>query len=180
MIKKKKVLNTVSVSIFLIFTLIISSSINGEATNSILSTDSNSSQSSIQSDVNSVKPSENGLKAEDFLNKDELPTKEGGDTWTDYMYTPDDFLSKENVTMDDFENKILTRMLEVVSLVQTFAKPFCILLFIICALGVLMSIIFDTKKQKMFILGLILSVVSYVAIIFAPTIVLFFSNWLSF
>ena len=76
--------------------------------------------------------------------------------------------------------KLLNKMLEVVSLMQTFAKPFCIILFILCALGILMSIVFDTKKQKAFILGLILSVITYVGVIFAPDIVLFFAGWLSF
>lgn len=193
MIKKKKILNTVCVSVFLLVVLVMSSFIEGEATNSILPDGSNFEESNIQSNVNSEEsseniqpnvnseePSEEGLKAEDFLNEEDLPKKEGGDNWVDYMYAPEDFLVQDKVTIKDFENKILTRMLEVVSLFQTFARPFCVILFVLCSLGILMSIVFDTKKQKTFMLGLILSVISYVAIMYAPTLVLFFSNWLSF
>lgn len=103
-----------------------------------------------------------------------------GSDWQEELLKPEDFLPEEQVTIQDFENKILEKMLEVVSLLQTFAKPFCILLFIICGLGVLMSIVFGTNKQKMFLLGLILSVITYVGVVFAPNLVLFFANWLSF
>ena len=182
MIKIKKIFNTVCLSSLLVCASIAFAFIEIEATNSVLATESNSGQIYVQPDINdySAKSSGNELKAEDFLNEYEAPIKEGGETWVDDLFTPEDFLSKENVTMKDFENKVLTRMLEVVSLFQTFAKPFCIILFIICALGVLMSIVFDTNKQKMFILGLILSVITYVGVIFAPNLVLFFADWLSF
>ena len=123
-----------------------------------------------------------GLSASDFKPQDNLPEKNyDSENWADDLYTADDLLGgKSDVTMNDFEDTILNKMLEVVSLMQTFAKPFCIILFILCALGILMSIVFDTKKQKAFILGLILSVITYVGVIFAPDIVLFFAGWLSF
>lgn len=182
MIKIKKIFNTVCLSSLLICASTTFAFIETEATNSILATESNLGQVDTQPDRNnySINPSNNELKAEDFLDEYEAPVKEGGETWVDDLLTPEDFLSKEDVTIKDFENKILTRMLEVVSLFQAFAKPFCIILFIICALGVLMSIVFNTNKQKMFILGLILSVITYVGVVFAPSLVLFFANWLSF
>lgn len=123
-----------------------------------------------------------GLNASDFKPQDNLPEKNyNSENWADDLYSVDDLLGgKSNVTMDDFEDTVLNKMLEIVSLMQTFTKPFCIILFILCALGILMSIVFDTKKQKAFILGLILSVITYVGVIFAPDIVLFFAGWLSF
>lgn len=182
MIKMKKIFSTICLSSLLIGASVTCASIKTEATDSILATDNKLSQTETQLESNeySIKSSNNELKAEDFLNEYEAPVKEKGDNWTDELLKPEDFLSKENVTIKDFENKVLTRMLEVVSLIQTFAKPFCIILFIICALGVLMSIVFNTNKQKMFILGLILSVITYVGVVFAPNLVLFFANWLSF
>ena len=122
------------------------------------------------------------LDASDFKKENNLPDKTyNSENWADDLYTADELLEgKTNITMDEFENKVLDKMLEVVSFMQSITKPLCIIFFILSALGVLMSIIFDTGKQKMFILGLILSVITYVGVIFAPNIVLFFANWLSF
>lgn len=100
--------------------------------------------------------------------------------WSDKLIEENEILPNEKVTLQDFENKIYAKMFEVVSFLQTFTKPFCVLLFIICALGLLISIIFNTAKQKMYILGLIFTVITYVATIFAPDIILFLANWLSF
>ena len=122
------------------------------------------------------------INASDFKKEDNLPEKTyDSENWADDLYTADDLLDgKTNVTMDEFENKVLDRMLEVVGFMQKITKPLCIIFFILCALGILTSIVFDTGKQKAFILGLILSVIVYVGVIFAPDIVLFFANWLSF
>lgn len=91
----------------------------------------------------------------------------------------DKILGSHGETLEDFEDRILSRMLDIVSLLQTIAKPLCIIFFIICAIGVLVSVVFGSKNQKMFIIGLALSVITYVAIIFAPDLVLFFAGWLS-
>lgn len=178
MINIKKIINIICISGFLLNTSTAFSFVEAEATDSISNTENKAEQAYVQQQEYGV--STNALTPEDFLDEYEAPVKKGGETWVDDLLTPEDFLSKENVTMKDFENKVLTRMLEVVSLIQTFAKPFCIILFILCGLGVLMSIVFNTNKQKMFILGLILSVITYVGVIFAPSIVMFFANWLSF
>ena len=157
-------------------TILISSCILG-LFNSNLNFNSYASSPGINLEISS-----NKLDASDFKKEDNLPEKTyDSENWADDLYTPDDLLGGQtNITMDEFENKILDKMLEVVSLMQTFTKPFCIILFILCGLGVLTSIVFNTNKQKMFILGLILSVITYVGVIFAPNIVLFFANWLSF
>lgn len=157
-------------------TILISSCVLG-LFNSNLSFNSYASNPGINLEI-----SNNKLDASDFKKEDNLPEKTyDSENWADDLYTADELLDgKTNITMDEFENKILDKMLEVVLLMQTFAKPFCIILFILCGLGVLTSIVFNTNKQKMFILGLILSVITYVGVIFAPNIVLFFANWLSF
>lgn len=127
---------------------------------------------------------DNNLNADDFKRGDSLPEKNyDSENWADDLYTADDLLGGSDVTsvtMGQFEDRVLNKMLEVVSLFQTISKPLCILIFILCALGLLTSIVFNTNKHKMFILGLILTVIAYVGIIFAPDLVLFFVNWLSF
>lgn len=182
MVNMKKMLN-------FLYILCLSVSVSGNHIDSyaIKSTSETSINSELDVDKNKevrdeIKNSSmnNELRAEDFMKKDEITEKEGGETWTDDLLTPEDFLDKRDIGIDEFEHKILTKMLEVVSLLQTFAKPFCIILFIICALGTLISIVFSTNKQKMFILGLMLSVITYVGITFAPQLVLFFADWLSF
>lgn len=151
------------------------------ASNSILQIETENSSGGTYSstDSSTIQPSVD-VKPEDFVDEFEMPSTTPSNDWQEELLKPEDFLPEKNVTMKDFENKVLERMLEVVSLLQTFAKPFCILLFILCGLGVLMSIVFGTKKEKMFLLGLILSVITYVGVVFAPNLVLFFANWLSF
>lgn len=96
------------------------------------------------------------------------------------LLTPNDFLYKENVTIEDVGNKIEKRMFELVSLLQTFIKPFAIIMFIISAINVVVGIVFNTKKHALGYLGLIFSVFMYVGVIYAPNLVGFFVNWLSF
>lgn len=171
----KKLINTVLIGSFMfgISCSIVNAS---NSQSSIIINNNNAGTESVITTPNG------GLNANDFKPQDNLPEKNyNSENWADDLYSADDLLGgKSNVTMDDFEDTILNKMLEVVSLMQTFAKPFCIILFILCALGILMSIVFDTKKQKTFILGLMLSVITYVGVIFAPNIVLFFAGWLSF
>lgn len=186
MIKMKNIYKIICLSVLFIGTSSEVSYITSEATGSILETEittnneSQANNSNVDTKNTANVPSGKELKPEDFIDEFEMPEKPNSGDWQDDLLKPEDFLPSEKVTIKDFENIVLTRMLEVVSFLQTFAKPFCILLFIICGLGLLTSIVFGTNKQKMFILGLILSVVTYVGIIFAPDLVLFFANWLSF
>ena len=134
----------------------------------------NTNEQNIDNNLN-----DNVLTPEDFLQESEIPNPGVNENGETEILTAEDFLD-ESATLEEFENRVLQRMLDVVSFIQNITKPLCIIFFIICALGVLMSIIFGTNKHKSFILGLILSVVVYVGVIFAPDIVLFFADWLSF
>ena len=93
--------------------------------------------------------------------------------------TPDDILGNQDVTIESFGNTIVSRLLDVVSLFQKFAKPFTIIMFILSALLVLVSLVFGTNKVKTGFLGMMLSVLAYVGVMYAPDIVLFFTQWLS-
>lgn len=93
--------------------------------------------------------------------------------------TPDEILGNQDVTIEGFANTITSRLLDVVSLFQKFAKPFTIIMFILSALLSLISLVFGTNKVKTGLLGMLLSVLAYVGILYAPNLVLFFTQWLS-
>ena len=95
------------------------------------------------------------------------------------MMTPDDILGNSDVSIADFENIIVSRLLDVVGLFQKVAKPLCIIFFILSALLVVISIVFGTKNAKAGFLGMMLSILAYVGTMFAPDLVLFFSQWLA-
>lgn len=133
----------------------------------------------IDSSKNSVDNSMSDM-VDDVVNKanpqDTIPEYKKGD----YLLTPDEFLHKEDVTIESVGNKIEEKMFDVISLLQTFAKPFSIIMFIISAINVVVGIVFNTKKHALGYLGLIFSVLMYVGVIYAPNLVVFFVNWLSF
>lgn len=93
--------------------------------------------------------------------------------------TPEEILGNKEVTIETFGNTIISRLLDVVSFFQKFAKPFAIIMFILSALLSLISLVFGTNKVKTGLLGMMLSVIAYVAILYAPNMVLFFAQWLS-
>lgn len=93
--------------------------------------------------------------------------------------TPDDILGNTDVSIADFENIIVSRLLDVVGLFQKVSKPLCIIFFILSALLVVVSIVFGTKNVKAGFLGMMLSILAYVGTMYAPDLVLFFSQWLS-
>ena len=93
--------------------------------------------------------------------------------------TPEEILGNKEVTVESFGNTIISRLLDVVSFFQKFAKPFAIIMFILSALLSLISLVFGTNKVKTGLLGMMLSVLAYVGILYAPNVVLFFAQWLS-
>lgn len=93
--------------------------------------------------------------------------------------TPDDILGNQDVTIESFGNTIISRLLDVVSFFQKFAKPFTIIMFILSALLSLISLVFGTNKVKTGLLGMMLSILAYVGVMYAPDLVLFFAQWLS-
>lgn len=95
------------------------------------------------------------------------------------LMTPDDILGNTDVSIADFENIIVSRLLDVVGLFQKVSKPLCIIFFILSALLVVVSIVFGTKNVKAGFLGMMLSILAYVGTMYAPDLVLFFSQWLS-
>lgn len=122
----------------------------------------------------------NQEKENNEIIEDKLPeetTDENGDV---ELMAPDAFLEDTDMTVSDFGNVIISRMLDVVSFFQKFAKPFTIIMFILSALAVIVSMVFGGgKNAKLGFLGMILSVLAYVGTIYAPDIVLFFAQWLS-
>lgn len=95
------------------------------------------------------------------------------------LLAPDAFLEDTDMTISDFGDIIISRMLDVVGFFQKFAKPFTIIMFILSALLVVISMVFGTNKVKMGFLGMMLSILAYVGTMYAPDLVLFFAQWLS-
>ena len=95
------------------------------------------------------------------------------------LMTPNDILGNTDVSIADFENIVISRLLDVVALFQSIAKPLCIIFFIISALVVVVSIVFGGKNTKAGFLGMMFSILAYVGTMYAPEFVLFFSQWLS-
>lgn len=95
------------------------------------------------------------------------------------VMNPDAFLENTNMTISDFGNVIISRMIDVVEFFQGFAKPFSIIMFILSGLLVLVSTVFGGKNTKLGLLGMMFAVFCYVGSMFAPDLVMFFSQWLS-
>lgn len=115
------------------------------------------------------------IKNQEELNSAGSGSVEGGEE----LMNPDAFLEDTDMTISDFGNVIISRMLDVVSFFQNFAKPFTIIMFILSALLVVVSMVFGTKNAKLGFLGMMLSIFAYVGAMYAPDLVLFFAQWLS-
>lgn len=95
------------------------------------------------------------------------------------LMTPNELLGYNGTTISEFENLIVSRLLDVIRLFQKVAKPLCIIFFILSAISVVTSIVFDGRKARQGFLGMMFSILAYVGIMYAPELVLFFSQWLS-
>lgn len=115
----------------------------------------------------------------DALINSEMNNSFAEDEKREGMMTSEEILGHQNVSLSDFENLIISRLLDVVGLFQKVAKPLCIIFFILSAISVVISIVFDTKKAKSGFLGMMLSILAYVGTMYAPELVLFFSQWLA-
>lgn len=83
----------------------------------------------------------------------------------------------KTVTMEEIKKIIKKKGDELVSVMQTGAKPFSYLVFIICGIILLVSAFTKIGIGKG-ILGMIVVVLAYNGILYAPQIVEFFSTWL--
>lgn len=198
MINFKKIFNLIfifGISVSIFFSCCTSSyASNRDIKNNIVDnviSSSTSSTSGLNETIDNINPFENLViedgSVEDSIIDDNISSGSSLSSglsenahWSDNLIENNNILTDKEVTLKDFEKKILTRLVEIVSFMQSISKPFCMILFILCAIGLLVSIIFNTNKQNMYILGLILSIIVYVGIAFAPEIVLYFANWLSF
>ena len=82
-----------------------------------------------------------------------------------------------NTSMDEISNKIEGKTYEVVYLMQSFAKPFCYIIFIACAIIAVFGAISKTAYLTKGLIGFFICGIVYTAILYAPEIVYFFSNW---
>lgn len=78
------------------------------------------------------------------------------------------------------EDYVERKLFDVVGFFQSFIKPLTYVTFIISAITILFGVVSNSRKGlTLGILGMIVSVVIYVSVVFAPQIVEYFGAWLS-
>lgn len=78
------------------------------------------------------------------------------------------------------EEYVERKLFDVVGFFQSFIKPLTYVTFIISAMTILFGVITNSKKGlTLGILGMAVSIIIYVAVIFAPQIVEYLGAWLS-
>lgn len=78
------------------------------------------------------------------------------------------------------EEYVERKLFDVVGFFQSFIKPLTYVTFIISAMTILFGVITSSKKGlTLGILGMAVSIIIYVAVIFAPQIVEYLGAWLS-
>jgi hypothetical protein len=95
------------------------------------------------------------------------------------MSTEDILGTSSNVTLESFGGTIVSRIIDVLELMQKISKPFLIIMFILSALTSLISLVFGGKNFKNGLAGMAFSIIAYVGIMYAPDLVIFFATWLS-
>ena len=83
-----------------------------------------------------------------------------------------------SVGMQDVMNLVETKTFDVVYLFKAFGKPFAILTFVASACLSLLGVILKGGYVGKGLIGMFISGMVYVAIIYAPEIVQFFNTWL--
>ena len=84
-----------------------------------------------------------------------------------------------NVSFNEAKDLVERKTFDVVKLLQTFGKPFVLIVFLGCTCISLLGLLSKSGNLVKGLIGMFLSGVLYTAIIYAPEIVHFFSTWLS-
>ena len=95
------------------------------------------------------------------------------------MMTSEEILGASGITIDEFGTRIMSRILDVVGFLQNIAKPIAILFFILSSISTVIAVIFNGKNVGRGFVGMALSILMYVGIMYSPDLVMFFSTWLS-
>lgn len=82
-------------------------------------------------------------------------------------------------TLSKAESYVDDKLGDVVGFFQSAIKPFTYVMFIISAIFILLGIVTGSKNKFYGLLGMAFSVIVYVAVMYAPQLVDYFSAWLS-
>lgn len=82
-----------------------------------------------------------------------------------------------NVTMDEVSDWVDRKGFEIVGLLQRFVQPFAIIIFIGCAILALIGAFGNGKLVSSGILGMVIALVLYSVVVFAPELMDTFLNW---
>lgn len=77
------------------------------------------------------------------------------------------------------EDYVGKKLFDVVGFCQSFIKPLTYVTFIISTIALLFGVVTGSKSKFKGLLGMAFSIFVYVAVVFAPQIVEYFSAWLS-
>lgn len=83
-----------------------------------------------------------------------------------------------NVSIDDAKDLIERKTYDIVHLLQVFVKPFSAIIFVFCAIISLFGAVTRSGFVGKGLLGMFISGIMYTAVLYAPEIMNFFSNWL--
>lgn len=84
-----------------------------------------------------------------------------------------------NATIDDASNWAERKGFELVGLLQKFVQPFAIIIFIGCAILTLVGAFGNGHLVSRGILGMVISLVMYAVVIYAPEIMDVFLGWIN-
>ena len=82
-----------------------------------------------------------------------------------------------SVTVDDMNNWTERKGFEIIGVLQKFIQPFAIIIFIFSAIITLMGALGNAKQVSKGIVGMLISLVMYVVVLYSPEIMDFFLNW---
>ena len=83
-------------------------------------------------------------------------------------------------SLDKAEDYVERKLFDIVGFFQSLIKPLTYVTFIISAIAILFGVITNSKKGlAVGILGMVVSIGVYVAVVFAPQIVEYFGAWLA-
>ena len=82
-------------------------------------------------------------------------------------------------SMDDILNWATTKGNEIIYVLQIFCQPFAIIIFIIAAFMTLIGCIGKSDMVGKGVWGMVLSVVVYAAVLYAPVILQSFVGWVA-
>lgn len=82
-------------------------------------------------------------------------------------------------SLDKAERYVENKLFDIVGFLQSFVKPLTYVTFIVSTIMMLFGVVTESRSKFSGFLGMAFSIFVYVAVVFAPQIVEYFSSWLA-